>query len=627
MGVSSSGLRRAFLGSSRPVQRRLTLLTMMAVAVTLVAVGLTGWVALRVTLFDVSERASLLIARDLVVPASQDIAATGELSDRLLGPGTTVVEAVRADGTVLRAPGETTSLNLDQRDVAAAQQHATTVRNTTSSSGKTYRVVTVPLSEPGDVLVVGGPLAPTDEILDVFGLVVLIVGSVGLVWAWLVGRVAARAALGPVLDFIQGVRRVTETGDLRPLTTRYTGGAMATLAQTFNQLLARLAASRDQQNLLVADASHELRTPLTSMRTNIELLTLDAGTGRLSAADRAKILADVHTQTVELSALVGDLLHLTRDTTPSWEPIDLRTVVQTAVERARRRAHELTFDVDLSPLDLVGDAGSLEQAVTNILDNALKWSPRGGTVRVRLDGHQLHIADEGPGIAGVDLPHVFDRFYRSEAARSTPGTGLGLAIAAKVVHDHGGTIGVSSPPDGGAHFTIRIPGAFSGSVIGHLDDVDTVGGIVVEAAGKARAERVTAAVVAAQSAAADADRAATVVQRQADALATRARKAATEVAATLSAARHDGDQETALTATHLASAAEAAATVTARETAAAAAGVASSAAAAAGLVARAVADLHIVIAGQVTETVSAVQTAAAAATEVTPPRRVRVRSA
>jgi two-component system sensor histidine kinase MprB len=463
MNVSLSGVRRVVTGGPHPLHRRVTLLTMMAVALTLVAVCLTGWVALRLTLFDLSERASLATAQDLTAPASQDIATTGRLSARVLGTGTIVVEAVKADGTVLRTPGEDTILTLGPPEVDAAQRQQQTVRNTTSASGETYRIVTVGLSEPGYVLVVGRPLTPSYEILRVFGLVVLVVGSIGMVGAWLLGRVVANAALRPVMDFTDVVRHVAETEDLRPVASGYSAGVIAALTATFNQMLGRLAESRDQQNRLVSDASHELRTPLTSMRTNLELLALDARAGRLGGADRAEIIDDVAAQTVELGALVGDLLLLTRQHTPSREPVDLRSVVEAAVERVRRRGPGLTFDVDLSPLDLLGDAGSLEQAITNILDNAVKWSPPGGTVRVRLDGHQLHIADEGPGIAGGDLPHVFDRFYRAETERSTPGTGLGLAIAAKAIRDHGGTIRAESPPDGGAHLTIQMPSTFDGS--------------------------------------------------------------------------------------------------------------------------------------------------------------------
>jgi len=375
----------------------------------------------------------------------------------VLGPGSTVVEAVGADGTVLLTPGEDTRLEVGAAEVAAAQQQQQIVRNTTSSTGGTYRVVTVPLRETGHVLVVGRPLTSSYEVLRVFGLVVLIVGGIGLVWAWLLGRAVAEAALRPVERFTDHVRHVAETEDLRPVSPDYDAGVLATLTQTFNQMLAGLAASRDQQNRLVADASHELRTPLASMRTNIDLLALDARTGRLSDVDRAKILADVQAQTAEFSTLIADLMHLSRASTPAQAPVELRRVVEDAVERVQRRGPKLSFEVSLDKATLLGDGPSLERAVTNLLDNAVKWSPPGGTIHVRLTGHRLEITDEGPGIAEGDLPHIFDRFYRAETARSTPGTGLGLAITAKAVHDHGGTIRAESSPRGGARFTIELP--------------------------------------------------------------------------------------------------------------------------------------------------------------------------
>jgi two-component system sensor histidine kinase MprB len=457
MNLSPRGLRRAFRSTSRPLHRRLTLLSMLAVAVTLVAVCVTGWVALRLTLFDLNERGSLLIAQDLVASARQDLAATGRLSARVLGPGSTVVQAVGADGTVLLTPGEDTVLDLGAPEVAAARQQAQSVRTTVSGSGESYRVVAVPFGE-AYVLVVGRPLAAAEEVLRVFGLVVLGVGGVGILWAWLLGRTVATAALRPVLDFTQVVAHVAETEDLRPVPTGYARGIVASLTETFNRMLTRLAASRDQQDRLVADASHELRTPLTSMRTNLELLALDAGRGRLSEAHRGKILDDVLAQTVALGALVTDLVHLTRASASSRGPVDLRTVVEAAVDRVRRRAPGLVLDVELGRLVVLGDTAGLEQAVGNVLDNAVKWSLPGGTIHVHLAGHRLRIGDEGPGIAAADLPHVFDRFYRAESARSTPGTGLGLAVAAKVVHDHGGTIHAESPPQGGAELVIELPG-------------------------------------------------------------------------------------------------------------------------------------------------------------------------
>ena len=210
------------------------------------------------------------------------------------------------------------------------------------------------------------------------------------------------------------------------------------------------------------DAGHELRTPLTSLRTNIELLASDARTGMLKADDRVEILNDVTAQLVEFTALIGDLVQLAReDAAGRPEPLDFRDVVNAALDRVRRRGHGLVFDVELDPFYVIGESDSLERAVTNLLDNAVKWSPPGGTIRVQLEGDRLRVADQGPGIADADLPHVFDRFYRANTARNTPGTGLGLSIVAQSIRQHGGWVKAGRSAQGGAEFTIQLPGASS----------------------------------------------------------------------------------------------------------------------------------------------------------------------
>ena len=136
-------------------------------------------------------------------------------------------------------------------------------------------------------------------------------------------------------------------------------------------------------------------------------------------------------------------------------------MVDRAVERVRRRAQGLTFDVEAEPWEVVGQPAALERAVTNLLDNAAKWSPDGGTVTVRLDDGVLTVADQGPGIGDEDLPHVFERFYRSIEARALPGSGLGLAIVAQTIRRHGGEVLAGRADHGGALMTVRLPAAAS----------------------------------------------------------------------------------------------------------------------------------------------------------------------
>jgi two-component system sensor histidine kinase MprB len=238
---------------------------------------------------------------------------------------------------------------------------------------------------------------------------------------------------------------------------------VARLATAFNQMLLALGASRDRQRRLVADASHELRTPLTSLRTNLDLLRQAEGNTALPAEARLELLDDVRGQIEELSALVGDLVELARDepTTRVVAEVDLAEVVERAVTRVRRRAHGVSFDVVLDPWPVVGDANGLERAVTNLLDNAAKWSPPEGTVTVRLADGVLTVDDQGEGVAEADRPHVFERFYRAEESRAMPGSGLGLAIVRQVVDRHGGQIQVTEAPGGGARFALWLPGVAS----------------------------------------------------------------------------------------------------------------------------------------------------------------------
>jgi two-component system sensor histidine kinase MprB len=178
-----------------------------------------------------------------------------------------------------------------------------------------------------------------------------------------------------------------------------------------------------------------------------------------------EIFEDVQAQVTELSTLVGDLVELARDDAPTvvHEPVELTDVILRALERARRRAGDVEFVPMLVPWTLMGDSTALERAVLNLLDNAAKWSPPHGQVRVQmrqLDEWSLlvEIADAGPGISPTDLPHVFDRFYRADTSRTMPGSGLGLAIVRQVALRHGGAVWAGRAPEGGALMVLRLPG-------------------------------------------------------------------------------------------------------------------------------------------------------------------------
>jgi two-component system sensor histidine kinase MprB len=238
---------------------------------------------------------------------------------------------------------------------------------------------------------------------------------------------------------------------------------IARLSRSFNSMTSALASSRELQQQLIADAGHELRTPLTSLRTNIELITRSEETGRpLPPEDRKALLASVKAQMTELASLIGDLQELSRSEGQRGERVQVvafQDTVESALRRARLRGPELTITADLEPWFVRAEPSALERAVVNVLDNAVKFSPEGGTIEVRLTEGVLTVRDHGPGIPADELPHVFDRFWRSPSARALPGSGLGLSIVARTVQQAGGEIALSAAEGGGTAATLRLPGA------------------------------------------------------------------------------------------------------------------------------------------------------------------------
>ena len=315
-------------------------------------------------------------------------------------------------------------------------------------------------------LVLAQPLDTTKDTLSKLAVVLIVIGGSGIIVAALAGTAVARGGLLPVQRLTAATERVTRTGDLRPIPVSG-DDELSRLTDSFNTMLGAVAESQERQRRLVADAGHELRTPLTSLRTNLELMLASEAPGapRLAPEDKADIQVDLRAQLDELTQLIGDLVELAReDAAPTVrEHVELTEVVDAALDRARRRASDVTFEVRLQPWHLVGHAASLERAVLNLLDNAVKFSPPQGVVRVELrdagDGFAfLQVADAGPGISDSDLPHVFDRFYRSEEARTLPGSGLGLAIVKQAAERHGGSVFASRSADGGALMAMRLPG-------------------------------------------------------------------------------------------------------------------------------------------------------------------------
>ena len=325
----------------------------------------------------------------------------------------------------------------------------------TELDGDHVRVLTVPL-ERGGSLQLARSLESTDDVLARLRWVLLALILGGIALAALLGRLAARHLVAPVVRVTEAARHIEETEDLGRRIEVTSSDEVGELAARFNAMLDTLEGSISAQRQLVADASHELRTPVTSLRTNIEVLAEN----RLDGAERQRLVADVQAQAEELSALVADLIELARGDQPSpvQEDVRLDALVSEAVERARRHAPGVTFETALKPAVVDGVPDRLARAVNNLLDNAAR---HGRTVMVSCDPSGIRVADDGGGIAPEDLPHIFDRFYRGADARGwggRDGSGLGLAIVRQVAEQHGGSVAAANV-GGGAELALHLPGS------------------------------------------------------------------------------------------------------------------------------------------------------------------------
>ncbi|HUA08426.1 MAG TPA: HAMP domain-containing sensor histidine kinase [Candidatus Acidoferrales bacterium] len=292
---------------------------------------------------------------------------------------------------------------------------------------------------------------------------ILVVGAV-LVVAF--SFLLASQAIGPIARLSKAMHEIgSERLDLR-LPGAQRRDEIGELTRSFNDLLARLQEAFARERQFISDASHELKTPLTSINANAQLLLR---WGDSDPSVRRESLETIQHESAALADMVNGMLMLAKadrgDAIPK-EPVSLSLVAQEAVRTAAPRAAEkgLTLDLDApSPSPLVeGDAHLLRQLVSNLVDNAIKFTSEGGvTVRVGEDERHatIEVADTGPGIPEEELANVFERFYRTDKARSrdVPGTGLGLAIVRSIARVHGGDIEARSAPSGGALFVARFP--------------------------------------------------------------------------------------------------------------------------------------------------------------------------
>ena len=374
------------------------------------------------------------------------------------------VQAVPAAGRAFVQPGAAFALPPNSHDRATARGGHDVYFSDREVDGTEYRVLTFP-GNPGYAVQIFRPLSEVSRTLHRITLFLIFIAVGGMGVAAALGLLVARTALAPVRRLTATTEAITETRDLsqRIESTGTSNDELERLATSFNTMLGALEDSNRAQRQLVADASHELRTPLTSLRTNIEVLVR---ADQMAPEERERLLDDVVEQIGEMTALIGELIELARESRPDMvvEPageVRLDLLTADAVERTRRNRPSVEFKTRLEESLVHGPPSAIERAIANLLDNAAKWSPPGGPVEVLVRDGEVIVRDHGPGIAEEDLPYVFDRFYRSRDARGMPGSGLGLAIVKQVAESHGGSVVAEQPPDGGTVMRLRLNGAGS----------------------------------------------------------------------------------------------------------------------------------------------------------------------
>ena len=307
-----------------------------------------------------------------------------------------------------------------------------------------------------------------EQLLSTFALIL----PLGLVAALLMGTWIASHALGAVDQIITEVREITDGRSLhRRLAEPLVKDELGRLAGTLNQMMTRLERSFVALRRFTADASHELKTPLTVLRAGVERAITTPSLPQDTLATLEETLQEINRMTELVDALLT-LARADEGIAPLHrEPVDLRGIVEEVQETGELLAEEAGVTMEVAtptePMVVSVDASRIRQLILNLVTNAVKYTPAGGSVRMQLGPANgrvtLSVADTGIGIAPGDLPHIFDRFWRADSARTRTGertgSGLGLAICKWIAEAHGGQIDVVSRPGRGTTFTVTLPRA------------------------------------------------------------------------------------------------------------------------------------------------------------------------
>jgi len=353
------------------------------------------------------------------------------------------VQLIDTSGTV-KLPAAV-SLPVDAHDRAIARQQRASRFRTVTIGGTPYRILTVGV--PGGAAQIARSVKETNDVLSTLDIRLVLIALIGTAIAAMLAWIIARRIVRPVEQLTNATERVAQTQDLDSRIEVRRRDELGRLAGSFNTMLVALRTSRAQQRRLVTDASHELRTPLTALRTNVDVLQRAA---TMDDAQRAQVLEEVDLELSELTELVTELVDLATDARADEPPgpTDLGELAERVATRMRRiSGRDITLAVAPDATVTV-QAAAVERALSNLIDNACKFSAAGTPVDVTVAGPRVEVADRGPGIAASDRDRVFDRFYRLPEARTMPGSGLGLSIVKQIADRNRASVEIL-PRDGG----------------------------------------------------------------------------------------------------------------------------------------------------------------------------------
>lgn len=468
----------------RTIRFRIALLISGLMLIVLVGFGVFIYASLSTQLFN-SLDASLRLSAEQILPTMENenghlVFGRGDIQSVNVIDQDELLRLVTPQGEIIDARGLSNTITIPAASISGGggfftisspgneQSNQSEAQNEQQNHQDDMRLLSVPVVAQGQIIAylqIGRSLEPIQDTLDRLLVLLLVAGPVMLAITAVSGYWLAGRALAPIERIRKQAAAIGADDLSQRLATGLPDDEVGRLARTFDQMLARLDESFRRQRRFVADASHELRTPLAIIRGEVDV-TLERSR---STDTYQEVLQSVGSETERMTRLVSDLLLLARSDNAELEMhmelLDLAGLLSATVEQLEPQAEQagVVLEAHLQdPLPVMGDSDRLLQLFINLLDNAITYAPD-STVSVLGRSHdgmvEVQVSDTGPGISPEHLPHLFERFYRVDKARSreSGGSGLGLAITQEIARAHNGDITVTSELGQGTTFTVRLP--------------------------------------------------------------------------------------------------------------------------------------------------------------------------